>query len=291
MTNPMDSIMTCERFADVLPALLDHEVDEATRVRAEAHAASCDACGALLADLRAIRTQAANLPELTPSRDLWSGIAARIETPVVEIVPGRGAANRAADDSSTRQTRIVANRTPAAPTRSRRWQTSVWAGAAAAGIVAVTAAVTHELTKRTIVVPTPSAPAMIAIAPTTTRDSTTPATTTDSALPSGASSNITTPPAAPSTGTLVANTTSAEKTYEGEIERLRAIVTAHRSSLDSTTIRVIEQNLRVIDEAIAQCRAALERDPGSRFLLESLNNALDTKVQLLRTAAMLSSRT
>ena len=38
-------------------------------------------------------------------------------------------------------------------------------------------------------------------------------------------------------------------------------------------------------------RAALAKDPASRFLMESLNNALENKLELMRTAAMLPSRT
>jgi hypothetical protein len=32
------------------------------------------------------------------------------------------------------------------------------------------------------------------------------------------------------------------------------------------------------------------KDPASRFLMQSLNEALDTKIQLLRTAAALPAR-
>jgi len=54
---------------------------------------------------------------------------------------------------------------------------------------------------------------------------------------------------------------------------------------------VIEQNLRIIDAAVKQSRAALARDPKSGFLADQLNNALDKKVELLRTVALLPSST
>jgi len=82
---------------------------------------------------------------------------------------------------------------------------------------------------------------------------------------------------------------AAEQTYEAEISRLRAVLNYRRPQLDSSTVAVVEHNLRVIDDAIAQCKQALRKDPASRFLMESLNDALDTKVQLLRTAATLPS--
>ncbi len=47
----------------------------------------------------------------------------------------------------------------------------------------------------------------------------------------------------------------------------------------------------MIDTAIADCKKAIANDPSSRFLIESLNQSLQTKVELMRTAAMLPSRT
>ena len=87
------------------------------------------------------------------------------------------------------------------------------------------------------------------------------------------------------------NRKSAEQTFDVEIARLRQIVQRRSAQLDPVTISVIERNLKVIDDAIAQCRSALAKDPASRFLIESLNHALETKVELLRTAAMLPART
>jgi hypothetical protein len=52
------------------PDAHDHEREE--------HRAICPRCRSLWNDLEKIATQAAQLPPLTPSRDLWSGIEARI---------------------------------------------------------------------------------------------------------------------------------------------------------------------------------------------------------------------
>jgi hypothetical protein len=56
-------------------------------------------------------------------------------------------------------------------------------------------------------------------------------------------------------------------------------------------VKIIEKNLLVIDKAIAESRAALAKDPHSRFLNEQLTRVLDQKVGLLRTAALLPART
>ena len=284
MNTPMD----CELFSGRLADYLESDVDESTRVRMDAHAASCGECAALLGDLRALRIEAAHLPSLVPSHDLWAGIAARIETPVVQL------RNAAA--------------IPSAAEGSRR-RRHLWAGLAAAGLVIATASVTRELTMRSVaasapskvvaaVAPATATPAVVAPSTATTAVAMTAAATPAVTSPVGASAARATEgvrrvprPAARGAAMLVANRPSAEETYDREIANLRRVVNHRRPQLDSATVTIIEQNLRVIDAAIAQCRTALKKDPASRFLMESLNDAMDNKVQLLRTAAALPSRT
>jgi len=79
--------------------------------------------------------------------------------------------------------------------------------------------------------------------------------------------------------------------YDREITRLRRLMDGRRDQLDPVTVAIIERNLAVIDTAIAESKAAIVRDPASRFLIESLNQSLQTKVELMRTAAVLPSRT
>jgi hypothetical protein len=91
------------------------------------------------------------------------------------------------------------------------------------------------------------------------------------------------------------NTTLASQrlidTYDTEIAQLDSAVRVRRGELDTTTVKIIEKNLLVIDKAIAESRAALAKDPHSRFLNEQLTRVLDQKVGLLRTAALLPART
>jgi len=268
--------ISCDEFADALSDLLERDVDDVTRAHLEAHALSCAECGSLLADLRKLRIDAANLPALEPSRDLWAGIAARIETPVVEISAGRG--------------ELVGGGTVErwnGGTQKTRRMTPVWMGLAAAGLVAVTATVTYNVTtsrndvRSTKIAqqqPTEVTPVAAVAAAPAARSS------VDSTVPPVHRSTV--PPAV-----LVSNKSKAEQTYDSEIRQLQAILAARRAQLDTTTIAVVEKNLKIIDDAIAQCRLALRKDPASRFLMQSLNDALDTKVQLLRTATMLPSRT
>jgi len=79
--------------------------------------------------------------------------------------------------------------------------------------------------------------------------------------------------------------------YDREIDKLRQIVKTRRTQLDPKTITVLEQSIAVIDSAIAQSRRALKADPASGYLAKELNQSLEKKVELLRTAAMLPART
>jgi hypothetical protein len=270
MTSPIKPIMSCERFSDALADFLEYEVSAATRADMEAHAVSCDDCGPLLADLRQLRVDAANLEPLAPSRDLWAGIAARIEAPVVSI----GAPH-------TEQLRPASRR-----------RTSVWVGLAAAGLVAVTATATYQITKQSLANPRSGAAGMPRPAVVTATLSSPSIDTTAAASPVRATvPAVEAKPATPTARVaLASNPTgklSAAETYDAEIARLRHVVNRRRNDLDSSTIAVLEKNLHIIDDAIAQCRKALEKDPSSSYLNESLTEALDNKVQLLRAAATL----
>jgi len=83
----------------------------------------------------------------------------------------------------------------------------------------------------------------------------------------------------------------AAVTYDREISALRKLLEQRRNDLEPSTVAVLENSLTTIDKAIAEARAALAGDPASRFLKDQLNKALDKKLELLRTAALLPSRT
>ena len=270
----MTNDVLCDEFAKRLTELLERDVDEATRAALESHALACADCGSLLADVRKLRIDASNLPELAPARDLWEGIAQRIDAPVIPL--------RASDGERSKRA-----------SEWRRWLPLV---AAAVLLIAVTSTSTYYLTLRHA-------------DSTAMRTATTRPSTRDSVSSSGPSHEVATAAqnhdtesavaasrepkqlSDASTSRLVVNAKpSAEQVYAGEIARLRIVLARRRGQLDPVTISVIERNLKVIDDAIAQCKVALAKDPASRFLMESLNNALENKVELLRTATMLPAR-
>lgn len=261
--------MDCAAFDERLADYLEGDLDSAARREVETHVASCVRCAALLRDLEHIRASAAELPELTPSTDLWGGIASRIDTPVLPLT--RPAPN------------VVVGR------RNFEW---VRRAAIAAALVAVTAGVTYKLT----VAHGPGA----ATSSMATNQPKSPASNVPSNTDTVHRELI---PATPGTTNpqdtelvrpsrqQVTDTRAAETYSLREIDRLRTIFARNRSQLDPRTAAIIEANLKVIDEAIAQSKAALAQDPASRFLNNQLNSALGKKLELLQTAALLPNRT
>lgn len=70
--------------------------------------------------------------------------------------------------------------------------------------------------------------------------------------------------------------------YEPAISELEAAFEARRGELDPETARIVEQNLAIIDRAIAEATRALADDPSSGFLTTHLAGAMRQKVDLLR---------
>ena len=85
--------------------------------------------------------------------------------------------------------------------------------------------------------------------------------------------------------------TPSEVAFAGEIVQLQTVLTERRSQLDPETVKVVEDNLKLIDTAVKRAKSALSKDPASSFLTRQLDNALQKKVELLRTVALLPSST
>ncbi|MCU0646372.1 MAG: zf-HC2 domain-containing protein [Gemmatimonadaceae bacterium] len=281
-------------------------LDARMRARADAHRAQCAACQSLVMELEAIATSAAALPPLAPSRDLWSGIAERLETQVVALPT----ASRA----------IAASAPARGSSRLPRTIRIEWFAAAAVALIAVTATGTWQFararvdssaspvasvaTTATSTVPAQSATSAVPAAPSASTTSST-AADPSPATPGGTSADAARVASAPDTPTSAAprarlprtgtapllavpvSAPSVDVTLSREIDALRTVVDDRFTELDSITVSVIKRNLRIIDAAIAESRKALKQDPRSRFLADQLDRALSRKVELLRQAALL----
>ncbi len=225
MTN---SNMTCEAFDAALPDYLEGTLDDSTRALVEAHLRECVRCAGLVRDLENIQREAAALPDLIPSRDLWEGIEARIAAPVIPLA--------------------------ARPERQKRY-VPAWMGIAAAALVVSTAGITYTLTSRSLtgrqtqvatVTPGQTQPPLDTGASQQSPDAAT------AAPANGGSENL---PGAQRSSTqrggvqanLVSQTqtgpASSDAVYGKEIEMLQRIVSDRKSQLDSSTVAIIERNL------------------------------------------------
>ncbi len=171
-------------------------------------------------------------------------------------------------------------------------------GLAAAALVLVTAGSTFLLTRQWL---GPTRTHNVATA-TETRNEKPPAQREVRGQSAGrarvaAGSATPTSPPAPGSAVMVSATapqvarSPEDVVYNKEINTLSRIVRRQRGGLDASTVAVIEKNLRAVDAAIAQIRAALQEDPGNSLLDGQASRALEMKVELLRRAAMLRSST
>ena len=83
---------------------------------------------------------------------------------------------------------------------------------------------------------------------------------------------------------------STQAAFDQSVTQLRQALEEGRGHLDTVTVRVLEENLRAIDAAIAQARAALAVDPGSAYLSQHLAKTMRTKLDLLRRAQSIAVR-
>ena len=75
--------------------------------------------------------------------------------------------------------------------------------------------------------------------------------------------------------------------YDVAIADLERVLAQHRGQLDPATVKVIEDNLRIIDRATAQARRALAADPANPYLNGHLADQMRRKMELLRQVTAL----
>lgn len=83
---------------------------------------------------------------------------------------------------------------------------------------------------------------------------------------------------------LIASFRTEETRYLDAIADLQHTLDRERSELAPQTIAILEQNLTIIDRAIAESRAALEEDPANRNLSRMVLSVYEQKLQLLQRA-------
>jgi len=90
---------------------------------------------------------------------------------------------------------------------------------------------------------------------------------------------------------LPARLASMEQGYLRSTEALRRTLDERRDSLAPSTVATVERSLRIADSAIAEARAALERDPSNAVLAALFTSNYERKIDVLRRATELAPRT
>jgi hypothetical protein len=281
-----DHSSACARFDAQLGAWLEHDLDRVEHGWMTAHRATCAACDTMVRELEAIVTEASALPALTPPRDLWSGIEARLAAPVIPLPTAAAAESR-----GVRTPRSVSVR---------------WFAVAATLLVAVSSGVTWRLAvgrnsgdTRVDSARGGNAPAAVEIASGT--DGMNDSATSQGLVSSTSADEARTTPVTDRVSQATANgrvrlvRASDEEfdladpnvTYEREIVALRRIVDERFTELDSGTVAELRRNLDIIDRAISDSRAALARDPRNGVVSSQLDRTLQAKLDLLRRVALL----
>jgi anti-sigma factor ChrR (cupin superfamily) len=242
-----------EQWTDLLSDYLEGALTPPETTRLEAHLAECGRCRETLATLRDVVGRADALGDLVPPRDLWPGIASAIGGPVRATSQADGVS--VIELPSARATGAWARRERAAVGRSAGGPLAGVAAAAALVVVSVGATLwlTGVRPGATDAVPLASAPAEAVLRP----------------------AQAGTPPS----------------DLASELATLEEVLAAARDALDPNTVRVLERNLGVIEQAIADSREALALDPGNAFLTEHLERMYRRKLVYLQDAVRVAQWT
>jgi len=238
--------MTCDRFHELVRDWLDGDIDATSRAALEAHAATCDACRALMTDLRNIHQTASTLERHAPPPRVW----ARLEQQLAAEPRFREAAARRADNLTATGGRARQN--------VWSWRSPILA--LAAGLLIMIGGslyLLHRWTQGPV-----SAPTIAGANPTGNNPSNAPGP----ALVESIDSEL----------------QQAAAHYEKAIAGLEQVANASDSPLDPDVMAALHRNLGVIDKAITESRAALVAQPTSRVAQQSLFDAFRRKVALLQ---------
>ncbi len=236
-------------WTDRLSDFMDGGLASDEHALMERHLAECGECRGVLEELRDVASRAAGLGPVEPSRDLWGGIAAAIEAPVAPTSVGAQVIELPTAGGRGRVGEGGRDHELEAALAPRRFVlSSRQLAAASVALVAATSFLTWSLL--------PGTPGQVA---------------EGDPVNAGvimAASQVPEPPA----------------DLAGELASLEAAVVEARSNLDPNTVRVLERNLGIIEQAIEDSRRALAQDPENDFLVEHLHRVYERKIEYLRDA-------
>ena len=92
----------------------------------------------------------------------------------------------------------------------------------------------------------------------------------------------------PAPGTDATAATFDPTAIESEIGQLQLALDRGHDKLDPKTVKVLEENLRIIRKATEDARHALEQDPANRELQQYFAGSVQNKLDLVRRAAQMA---
>jgi negative regulator of sigma E activity len=255
-----------EEWTDKLSDYLDGELPGDERDPVESHLAGCAHCRNVLEELRRVIARARSIQPRPPHQDLWAGIAERIEA-------------RPTTDKVTPLHASWAQRPLRMPSRRISF-TLPQLAAAAVLLMALSGGVVWSIVSRSAALPS----AEISRSTDAARSSSSverEASAERSGEPSdGAQADV-----------QMAAIGFADQQYDAAVADLEKAVHKGRGRLDASTIAIVEHNLQIIDQAMAQARQALGADPANSYLSSHLVEARRRKLDLLRRTAALTGET
>jgi anti-sigma factor RsiW len=296
-----------DRFVDQLSEYVDGDLAAAEVTALERHLEGCETCRATVTDLRRVVERARALPVIPSPTDQWPALRARLaETPqddVSELAPLRAPTTGlpVLDDGTQSRPRVIAiDRHP------HWWQrplTVSWAQAAAAAVLLIVLAGGGAwFALRGIGAPqvvggssgpvavNAPAPAETPVQSPTTPDGTAPVSSepAGSPLDEAPQRGRRVPAGAPASDGTVAFAASLDPRYDATVAELQRLLATGRTQLDTSTVRILEQNLAVIDRALNEAQRAVARDPANPYLRAHLASTMRRKVDLLRRATVIA---
>jgi anti-sigma factor RsiW len=236
--------MTCTQAREWIDDLVDGTIVPIRRAELERHLAECSECRAIASDLQIIHDTAASLDPLEPPAGVWLQIAGRLR----------------------QQGRVAPP--PQAEVRHGTRHTALLAIAAALVLLVG---------------------GSIALLWTQYRGQNAPASTPTASAPAPTPAPAGNAPASVDVGSVEDEFRQAEQHYQNAIAKLeqaarldQAASGRSQSALDPQTAAMLQKNLQVIDQAIAESRSALRAEPLSAPARDSLFDALRRKVALLQ---------
>jgi anti-sigma factor RsiW len=268
-----------EEWTDRLSEYLDGELPADEQRAVDAHLRGCAECAAVLADLKRVvaRAQQAGAAPRPPSADLWAGIAAGIDSQRSAKPSGeRSASDDAVAAFSDRSAEAFARRRAFAMKSRRIAFTLPQLAAAAVLVAAVSGGLVLKFAGR---------PEGLRYETASDNRRDAQADSAPGAQPFRAAADD----RAAADVDRIVPVSMADAQYDAAVADLEGALKQGRGRLDAATIAIVEHNLQIIDQAIAQAREALAGDPANTYLSGHLVEARRRKLDLLRRAAALTS--